>query len=238
MSATTRLLALAIGVAPGAGLAAAAAVTGALRRNKALHPEGHRGHGVLTISSPDPSLGVPLLAQHGTLACEVRWSRAMGLPDSWPDIEGLALRLDGNEVAEVADLLFASTGERAWSRYLLVLRAAGTYGVLTTLLPVRTASGALTFRLVPDRRSGDLPSPSYALEVARGAGAWRKVGSIRVDWSEDDTTERFDPVVHELAGTEQYPLVSAMREPAYVAARLVARLPSRSASRAAAGPIR
>lgn len=230
-------LSRAAGALPGAALAAAAGVTGALRRDKALHPQGRLGAGTLQITRPDPTLGPPVLAGVGDHPCELRWSRAMGLPTSWPDIEGLALRLPGLGVQGDADLLFASTGEHAWSRYLLTLRPPRVYGVLTTLLPVRAAGGPLTFRLVPGSGAGgEVPPASYDLEVARGAGSWHAVGRIDAEWSEVDTTERFDPVTHALAGTEQYPLVSAMREPAYVAARLAARLPRRSASRTAAGP--
>ena len=78
-------LARAVGAVPGAALAAAAAVTGALRRDKALHPEGRLGVGALEITRPDPTLGPPVLAGVGTHRCELRWSRAMGLPAGWPD---------------------------------------------------------------------------------------------------------------------------------------------------------
>lgn len=233
----TEALSRVAGAVPGAALATAAAVTGVLRRDKPLHPQGRLGVGRLQVTAPDPTLGPPVLAGVGNHVCELRWSRAMGLPTSWPDIEGLALRLPSAGVHGAADLLFASTGERPWSRYLLTLRPPEVYGVLTTLLPVRAAGGPLTFRLVPgDSSGGDVPPASYSLEVSRGAGPWQPVGRITAEWSELDTAERFDPVTHLLAGTEHYPVVSAMREPAYVAARLAARLPRRRASKAAAGP--
>lgn len=212
-------------LAPGLALAAAAAVAGLLRRDKALHPVGHRGAGRLTILEHAPGLGVPALDESGDRACSLRWSRAMGLPQGWPDIEGLALRLpaaspDGDD----ADLLFASTGEHAWSRYLLTLRPPGRFGRLTTLLPVRARGRAVTFGLSPLTDGADgLPPASYALEVARGTGPWARLGRLDVVWSEADTLDRFDPVARPLAGVEQYGVVAALREPAYVAARTVAR---------------
>ncbi len=213
------------GLAPGLALAAAAAVTGLVRRDKALHPVGHHGAARLTLTPPVPDLGVPALAGSGTRPCRVRWSRAMGLPQGWPDIEGLALRLPGaGPDGGDADLLFASTGEHAWSRYLLTLRPPRGFGRLTTLLPVRGGGRALTFALAPLTGGADgLPPTSYTLQVARGAGPWQRLGRLDVVWSEGDTLDRFDPVTRPLAGIEQYAFVAALREPAYVAARAVAR---------------
>ncbi len=213
------------GLAPGLALAAAAAVTGLLRRDKALHPDGHQGAGRLTLSEHAPGLGVPALDKPGPQPCRVRWSRAMGLPQGWPDIEGLALRLPGAAPdAGDADLLFASTGEHPWTRYLLTLRPPRRFGRLTTLLPVRARGRAVTFGLNPLTEGADgLPPTSYAVEVSRGAGPWERLGRLDVVWSEADTLDRFDPVARPLAGIEQYAFVAALREPAYVAARAVAR---------------
>src|SRR5688500_2047410 len=129
MTLTSRsATALLPGALLGVGLAAAAALAGLLRRDKALHPVGHHGTGVLTVTEPAPDLGIEAIARTGTRPCRARWSRAMGLPQGWPDIEGLALRLedaaaDGGD----ADLLFASTGHRSWSRYLLTMRRPGRF---------------------------------------------------------------------------------------------------------------
>lgn len=214
----------------GSALAAAAALTGLLRRDKPLHPVGHHGTGHLTVTDPAPDLGIEAIARTATRPCRARWSRAMGLPQGWPDVEGLALRLEGAAPdGGDADLLFASTGGRAWSRYLLTMRGPGHFGPLTTLLPVRAGGRAVTFRLSPepdlrpDALPDVLPPSSYALEVARGTGAWEPVGRVDVAWSEEDTSDRFDPVARPLAGLEQYAFVRGLREPAYVAARAVAR---------------
>lgn len=212
------------GVLPGALLGVAAAVTGLLRRDKALHPVGHRGTGNLTVTRPAPALGIEAFSRAGTRPCRARWSRSMGLPSAWPDIEGFALRLEGAGTdGGDADLLFASTGGRAWSRYLLTMRAPGRFGPLTTLIPARAGGRAVTFRLCPQQEPHDgLPPTTYALDLALGAGDWRPVGHIDVTWVEEDTTDRFDPITHPLAGLEQYAFVEGLREPAYVAARAVA----------------
>lgn len=217
------------GAVLGSVLAAAAVLTGLVRRDKPLHPVGHHGTGHLTVTDPAPDLGIEAIARTGIRPCRARWSRAMGLPQGWPDIEGLALRLEGAAPdGGDADLLFASTGTRAWNRYLLTMSSPGHFGRLTTLLPVRAGGRAVTFRLSPQPGQPDflpdvLPPASYALEVARGTGAWERVGNVEVAWSEEDTSDRFDPVTRPLAGLEQYAFVQGMREPAYVAARAVAR---------------
>lgn len=218
-----RLASHAAGVLPGAALGATALVAGLLRRNKPLHPVGHHGAGWLRVTEPVPALGIEALGSAGDRPCQARWSRAIGLPSGWPDIEGMALRLPGaGEDDGVADLLLASTGSHAWSRYLLTLRGPGHFGQVTTLLPVRAAGRSATFMLAPaDEPDGELPPSAYTLHVARGSGEWQRVGRIDVVWSEEDTTERFDPITHQLAGTEQYPFVTALREPAYAAARAV-----------------
>ena len=219
----------AISVLPGAllgsVLAAAAAITGLLRRDKPLHPVGHHGTGHLTVTDPAPDLGIDAIARTGARPCRARWSRAMGLPQGWPDVEGLALRLEGAAPdGGDADLLFASTGTRSWNRYLLTMSGPGHFGPLTTLLPVRAGGRAVTFRLSPQTGLLHvLPPSSYALEVARGTGAWEPVGHVDVAWSQEDTSDRFDPVTRPLAGLEQYAFVTGLREPAYVAARAVAR---------------
>jgi hypothetical protein len=213
------------GLVPGAALAVGAAVAGVLRRDKPLHPVGHHGTGRIAVTRGMPALGITAFASTGDAPCRVRWSRAMGLPRGWPDIEGLALRLPGaGPDGADGDLLFASTGAHVWSRYLLTLRAPGTFGRLTTLLPVRAGGWAVTFGLSPLGDGADgLPPTAYALEIARGTGPWEHLGRLDVSWSEADALDRFDPVARPLAGIEQYAFVAALREPAYVAARTVAR---------------
>jgi hypothetical protein len=220
----TRSSALAAGALPGAALGAAAFVAGLVRRDKALHPIGHQGAGTLVVTDPMPGLGIEALAA-GSRPCVVRWSRSMGLPEGWPDIEGIALRLpDGGRDGDAADILFASTGSFPGARFMLTLRGPGSFGRLTSLLPVRAAGRAVTFMLVPDVEAiDDLPPAAYTLHVALGVGAWHHVARIDLEWSVTDSVVRFDPVTNQLAGIEQYPFVAALREPSYAAARSVTR---------------
>ena len=214
-------LGAAAGAAPGAVLGAVFGAAALVRRTKPLHPAGRVGEGTLRITAPQGELGVPLLAGEGSHGCVVRWSRAMGLPSPAPDFEGLAVRFHH----PTADLLFASTGTGAITRFLLVPRPAGSHGPQTTLLPVATAAGSLIFRVTPAEgafgdaaTSADEPPSRFDLAVAHSGSGWTTVGVLDVVWG-PDVPMRFDPVENQLPGTEQYPAVRALREPAYFMAR-------------------
>ena len=204
----------AVGALPGAVLGATFGAVAKVRRTKPLHPAGRVGRGTLTITEPAPEVGVPLLQEQGTHDCLARWSRAAGLPDPLPDVEGLAIRLEEPR----ADLLFASTGIGAVGRFLLMPRGPRSHGSQTTLLPVASEAGALLFRMTPVDHDNH-PPRRFSLSVALGGGAWRVVGRLDVAaWGPDEPT-RFDPVTHQLPGTDQYPLVRFLREPSYQFAR-------------------
>lgn len=89
--------------------------------------------------------GVVLLDDPGPHPCLVRWSRATGLRDG-PDIEGLAVRLQG---PTAGDVLVASTGTGVLTRHVLVVRGRRDHGPLTTLLPLSTPTGPLLLRFDP-----------------------------------------------------------------------------------------
>ena len=173
------------------------------------------------------STGVPWLDDPGSHEVTARVSRSVGLPRPLPDVYGIALRVpvDGRLPA---DLLFASTGHSAAGRF--VFRPA--FGVdtrsLTTLLPVRSPKGALVLRLVAEAPvpAEELVLPaSMVLSAALGTGPWQDVATLTrgTALGPDSPSDRHDPVVHELPGTEQYAVVRRLREPAYVAARKVSR---------------
>ena len=203
--------------APGAVLGAVLGAAALVRRTKPLHPQGNVGEGTLDITAPQRELGVPLLADPGSHRCTVRWSRAIGLPGSLPDFEGLAVRLEGAD-GSPADVLFASTGTGAVSRFVLVPRASGTHGPQTTLLPVSAGGTSLVFRVTPASVPAEGLPGSFDLAVATSGSSWTPVGTLNVEWG-PDRPMRFDPVENLLPGTEQYPLVRVLREPAYFLAR-------------------
>ena len=213
----------------GLGLGAVFGAAAVLRHGRPLHPQGVTLRVSLLCDGSGRS-GVPLLDDAGVSQGTVRVSRAMGLPPWLPDIYGLALRLPqapGTD-GDPADVLFASTGDSWLGRFALLVHAQLVDGPVTTLLPVRAPAGALLLRLVPVAgspvrevgpalRVPDRLSLSYAV----GTGPWVTVGEVAVGArvEGEDDPRRHDPVLHELPGTSQYPVVRLLREPAYAAAR-------------------
>lgn len=210
----------AVAGAMGTALGVVFAVTARVRRSKPLHPEGAVARATLEVSPAPERSGVPLLDEPGRHACVVRASYAMGTGPQRPDIEGFALRLEpGERHTAPVDLLFASTGEGSVSRFALSLRRPGRHGTQTTLLPI-DAGRPLLLRLEPTDPSGHPWPAHYELSWAHGRGGWHPCGELAVDWSlTADAPERFDPLVNELPGSVQYPVVRWLREPSYALAR-------------------
>ena len=206
---------------PGAALAAVFGTVAVLRHGKPLHPDGRIGAGHLVIT-PDGTSGCELLDEAGDLDCLVRASYAMGTGPEAPDIEGFALRLlPGSRLAAPADVLFASTGSGRVGRYVLQVRRPGHHATQTTLLPIQASGHPLLLRLRPRSRGPGWPA-DYDIEWAHGTGPWHRSGRLTVDWA-DGTDEpiRFDPIANQLPGTREYAWVRWLREPAYLAARLM-----------------
>lgn len=203
--------------APGAALAAASLGTALVRGGRPLHSQGLVGEGALVLD-PAPSLPhLPLFAGPREVPVLARFSHALGRPFDESDVQGLAVRLLEDEPA---DVLFASTGDGIVDRFVFATRAPGRYGPVTTVLPVQTDDGPLLLRATP--YSAGLvgrPPRQWDVSAAIGRGSWQGVGRLRVDWTDHDTDERFDPILHPLAGASAYAWVRAVRQPAYWAGR-------------------
>jgi hypothetical protein len=154
---------------------------------------------------------VPWLDDPGEDEAVVRFSRSIGLPDAWPDIHGLALRLGPDDAA--GDLLFASTGRGRAGRFLLTAGRRPPDRPMTTLLPYRTGRGPVLLGAFP------LRTGTYELCWARGTGAWHDFGALELAGRARPREISFDPVQHRVDGLEHYPAVTLLREPAYRSAR-------------------
>ncbi|HEV7173230.1 hypothetical protein [Pedococcus sp.] len=225
--AATRILRAGAGLA-GHALGALFGAVGQVRRDRALHPRGATYAALATMHGGSAS-GVPWLDTAGTTRVVVRVSRATGLPSPWPDVHGIAIHVPAEVLSrrDGADLLFASTGDSGLGRFRLAARREAAGGPLTTLLPMRTGAGPMLFRLRPVEgpatSAAGLVGARYQLSYAVGTRPWTVVGEIQVGAPEGEQVDRrrHDPVLHTLPGTEQYPVVAALREPAYRAARRV-----------------
>ncbi|WP_029210754.1 MULTISPECIES: hypothetical protein [Arsenicicoccus] len=201
--------------AGGLGLAAGLGAVAVVRRDKPLHAYGRVGTGTLTALGEGPASGVPLLDHPGRHRCTVRSSRAMSLAHHGPDVMGVALRIEGAaDDGGPADLLLASTGTGALTRWLLTVHLHEAGGPLTTLLPQLGSRGAVWLRLDPAGRS------AYDLSWSGTHDHWHRVGQLELDgpWGEDRPL-RFAPVDRPLAGLRPPTWVRVLRRPAYQAAQ-------------------
>jgi hypothetical protein len=178
---------------------------------KPLHPRGRVLHARLRHQVPDPPTGVAWLDTPGEEDVLVRLSRAVGLPRVLPDIQGVAVRVPLQQGH--ADLLFASTGTGAATRFLLT--PAGRLGgrPLTTLLPYRSPRGALLLALRV------ASTDRMELLVAGAVGDWSRAGDLVLGEGTGDEMLELDPVHHEVPGLPNYEWVRRLREPSYALAR-------------------
>ena len=197
----------------GAALQAAARGLAAVRPSaKPLHPRGQVVLGTLRRRGLEHRTGVAWLDEAGQDDVVVRRSRAVGLPDWLPDIHGIALRVPVGEDA-YGDLLLASTGWGAVTRFVLTASREPAVRPLTTLLPYRTARGPL---LLGARALGP---DDLELSCAHSVGAWQPFADLHLTATGTDPTISFDPVRNRIPGLEQYRWVTLLREPSYRTAR-------------------
>lgn len=197
---------------------ALAGVFGAAARirpaRKPLHPKGRLHTATIERSGLEDRIGVPWIDEPGTSAGLVRVSRAMGIPEAFPDIYGLSLRLPlfgGTH----ADILFATTGLGRLSRFVLFPAQHPGQRAYSTLLPYRTTSGPVVLAAVPVGTDG----LTFDLARAHLVGAWQSFARMTLTEASSDASPSFDPVLHQLPGLTYYGWAAAMREGAYRAAR-------------------
>lgn len=211
--------------AGGMVLGAAFGLAAVLRRNKPLHPIGAVAPATLQVTRP-ADLGVPVLDSRQPRRVLVRLSRAASLASAGWDIMGLAVRVPGGAAdGRDADLLFATTGAGRWTRYLLVPRPTWGVGDYTTLLPLAWAGGTVVLRLHARSVTDYEVSVSTRPPGVRRPTTWRTIGRLVLDGPPtDDQPLRFRPAASPPAGLTAPAWVRAVRQPAYVAARRLARL--------------
>jgi hypothetical protein len=208
----------AISTAAGGALAGAARAVDAVRPPaKPLHPRGVVRAGRLRRGPSAERVGVPLIDEAGDDPVTVRLSRAVGLPRSLPDIQGLALRVPGPD-GRPGDLLFATTGWGTLTRYVLTPARSVGGRPMTTLLPYSTSTGPVVLgaRFAGEHR--------VELAWARPRGSFVSFADLELEGgpeggSEEDADIRFDPVRHQVPGLRVPSWVVRLREPAYAVAR-------------------
>jgi hypothetical protein len=201
-------------LAPVSGLTSAVfAALSAARRKRIFHPHGLGYRANLTIEVGLSGYeDVPLLAEPGTHEAIVRCSRGAGLPESLPDILGLAVRLpDLHGPGAHQDFLLASSGEGLPLHLLLLPAPGGFFGQsYSSVLPywvggVLRMVGAVPVRPPAPADGTDLEQLDEAasdhqarfhLAVAGLGGRWQQFGTLSLleRLGEADTEAlRFNP---------------------------------------------
>lgn len=199
--------------AAGTALSATIRAVSALRpARKPLHPEGAVVAGVLDRRGSAVPTGSPWVDEPGRDEVVVRLSRAIGLPESVPDIHGLAMRVP--MLAGEGDLLFASTGWGRVGRFVLTFGSDPQSRPMTTLLPYRTDEGPVLLGVRATEPQ------LYEMSWCRPRGEWHPFAELRLSGDQaPDQAISFDPVRNQLPGLTQYPWVRRLREPSYRTAR-------------------
>jgi hypothetical protein len=207
------------------GLSGAAALA---RGDKPLHPRGRVLDAVVRRTGTSEQFGAVWLDEPGEDRGLGRLSRSIGLPAGLPDVLGLALTFETAD-GERHDLLLATTGLSALTRFLLIPRRHPAVSRYSTLLPYVTDRGPVVLAATPlgagstGRGGGpDAEDLAFRLLVAPPRGTWRQFGTLDLTARrdrEDDPPLRFDPVLNPLPGLRWSPLLARLREPAYAAAR-------------------
>jgi hypothetical protein len=181
----------------------------ALRRARIFHPDGVAFHGRCATTGGLGS-GVRLFDRAEDHAAVVRFSRGVGLPESMPDILGLAVRIvDAHGPGHDQDLLLVTSGGAPGARHALVPTRTFAHQRWSSLLPFslpdgrRVVIGARPVDVDPRvttlealrkaAAGGDL---QFALEVAEPRGPWIEVAQVEVGAELDDAAAerlRFDP---------------------------------------------
>ncbi|WP_448626613.1 phosphodiesterase [Geodermatophilus sp. URMC 64] len=187
------------------------------RQGKPMHPRGAVFGGQLERGTGGEPVGVPWLDEPGQDAVVVRLSRGIGLPEPWPDLLGLAVRIPAGADGEPVDLLLTSTATAPLLRMVPVprLRPATPY---TSIMGYRSDAGTLLLAALPDRGREPL---RFTLCAAQGQGPWRPFGRLTLTGTREplDPDVRFDAVRHPPHGLVPDGPMARFRAPAYAAAR-------------------
>jgi len=205
-----------------------------VRPNRPNHPEGVHLVGTLERDGlPLRASGIPWMDIAGSNRVEARISRSLGMPGSFPDIIGLAVRI--TEQDKRSDVLLASTGATGLGRFILRLRRDAASAIFTTMMPYESEAGPVLIAARTIEGPPQLPAEPRAfrsylgqhpwileLHHASPLGPWTRFGRLTLTLADihgNDTAARFDPVLNPLPTAGTYGWTKRLREPSYAVAR-------------------
>ncbi|MFK0039653.1 hypothetical protein ACIQTW_07405 [Paenarthrobacter sp. NPDC090517] len=218
----------------GSAFAAAFRAVKTVRPNRPNHPEGVHLVGTLERDGlPRPASGIPWLDAAGTSQVDARLSRSIGLPGSFPDIIGLAVRFPEGD--KLSDVLLATTGATGLGRFILRLRRDAASAVFSTMMPYKSETGPVLIgaRTIGGPKKLPAEAPAFSSHLGQQAwtlelhhasplGPWTRFGTLKLTLADgvgEDTAARFDPVLNPLPTAGTYGWTRRLREPSYAVAR-------------------
>lgn len=206
------MIARVLGSAGGAVTGTVLAGVAAARRAKSVHPRGVVREAALVIDGgPAAPVGSVLLSTPGRHRAIVRFSRSLGLPESLPDLLGMAIRVLGAYGPDRhQDLLLISSADAPILHHLFLPARDARQRPYSSALPY--AAGGERFLI------GAIPAhDGFALAVAPPAGRFAPVGRIELGaaLAPEANAIRFDVTQHTGGGLEPAGLLNRMRRLAY-----------------------
>lgn len=148
----------------------------ALRRKRVFHPVGSAHEATVTFDAGGP-LDAELFGRTEPQPAVVRLSRGIGLPESWPDVLGLAVKVpDAYGDGRHQDFLFATSGRSPGARHLLVPTTDVRRRPYSTLLFFRIGDELVVLGAFPEEGE----PLRFRLAAARATGDWMPLGWIEV----------------------------------------------------------
>ncbi|TDD18589.1 hypothetical protein E1218_25720 [Kribbella turkmenica] len=202
--------------APSQGFSAFFRGLAQLRRAPAVHPRGITFTARLLVDQLNP------LISEGDHVATVRLSKGAGTPGRWPDVLGVALRLDPS-----CDFLFSSAGEGVWTRWFPTPAADWATAHYGTLAPYEAAGRWWWLMLIPaggpvghaSVRDPEHPS-SFILHLGDEPANWRPVGRLTLHERIDGSGLVFDPILNHPPDALPAPRwLRELRERAYSSSR-------------------
>jgi hypothetical protein len=228
------------GASAAAGGAVGAVLAGlaALRRGKAVHPDGvvHEAR-LRPFGSPDAPRGTPLLGEPGEHRALARFSRSLGLPRPIPDLLGMSIRvLDAHGPGRHQDLLLVTSGDLPILHHLFLPATDVQQRPYTSSLPYRAGQERFLVGALPDptsaRPAGRDEFDRLAAAAATGAlrfrlavapvfGRFRPVAELAIgrELPRELDSLRFNPIANSGPGFEPLGFLNGMRDAAYRASQ-------------------
>ena len=206
----------------GTALGGAFYVAAKVRGGRPIHPKGVSYDATISRHGLRQPAGADWLDQPGEDRGVARLSRSAGLPESIPDVHGLALTFTGAN-GRRCDILLSSTGRSVPARFVLTPRRDPWTAFYSSLLPYAT-SGKPVLLAAVQVRDGNLRGGTrvFQLLAAELTGPWQPFGQLELHEPVGAAAERhrFDPR-HVPPGLQWPSTVMRLREPAYTAAQKV-----------------